>query len=176
MQNPQNLPACFQFEGRAVRHTVDAMGNPWFVLSDVCAVLNLADVSSTARSLDEDEKGQGSTPTPGGNQSVTMVTEGGLYTVILRCRYATNHGSVAHRFRKWVTAEVLPSIRKTGGYGRREPEKTLSRAELARNWADAEERAEASEAARLSFAKQVADLGNQELQRNIFLTGPVFFG
>jgi prophage antirepressor-like protein len=153
----------FQFEGRAVRHELDVNGVPWFVLSDVCVILEVGNPSDVAARLDGDEKADLDlidTSLNGSSQvrRFKCVNESGLYAVIM-----TSRKESAKRFRKWVTGEVLPSIRKTGGYGNREPAKTLSRAELARNWADAEERAEASEAARLSFAKQVADLGNQNI-------------
>ena len=67
--------------------------------------------------LDDDEKGICSVKTHGGDQEVSVITESGLYALALRCRDAMTPGSAAYRFRKWVTAEVLPSIRKTGGYG-----------------------------------------------------------
>jgi prophage antirepressor-like protein len=57
-----------------------------------------------------------STDTPGGPQEVVIVSESGLYTLILRSRTATTPGTVQHRFRRWVTSEVLPAIRKTGTY------------------------------------------------------------
>jgi prophage antirepressor-like protein len=125
--------------------------------------LEVGNPSDVAARLDGDEKADLDlidTSLNGSSQvrRFKCVNESGLYAVIM-----TSRKESAKRFRKWVTGEVLPSIRKTGGYGNREPAKTLSRAELARNWADAEERAEASEAARLSFAKQVADLGNQNI-------------
>lgn len=89
-------------------------GQPWFVAADVCAALKL-DVTAI-RKLDEDEKGLHSMQTPGGIQNLTVITEPGLYTMALRCRDALKPGTVPYRFRKWVTSEVLPSIRKTGGY------------------------------------------------------------
>lgn len=66
--------------------------------------------------LDEDEKGVALTDTLGGKQEMAVVSESGMYTLILRCRDAVKKGSIPHRFRKWVTAEVLPQIRKTGSY------------------------------------------------------------
>ncbi|EGJ2737154.1 hypothetical protein IHC11_004653, partial [Escherichia coli] len=67
--------------------------------------------------LDDDEKGVTLSYTLGGEQNLSIVSESGMYTLVLRCRDAVNKGSVPHKFRKWVTAEVLPSIRKTGSYG-----------------------------------------------------------
>ena len=66
--------------------------------------------------LDDDEKGISSIDTLGGMQDLLVVTESGLYTLILRCRDAVTPGTTAHSFRKWVTSEVLPTIRKTGAY------------------------------------------------------------
>lgn len=104
----------FAFDSKALRVLVRD-GEPWFFASDVCSAL---DVDVTAvRKLDPDEKGLHSMQTPGGTQDVAVLTESGLFTLALRCRDAMTPGTPAHRFRKWVTAEVLPSIRRTGGYG-----------------------------------------------------------
>lgn len=89
---------------------------PWFAAKDVCAVLGVVNVSQAVEPLDDDEKGVCSTYTLGGEQQLLTVSEGGLYTLILRSRQAITPGSMAHRFRKWVTAELLPQIRKTGAY------------------------------------------------------------
>jgi len=75
-------------------------------------VLGIKNPSQSAQPLDDDEKGLRLLYTPGGPQELTVVTEGGIYTLILRCRDAVKAGSLPHRFRKWGTAEVLPSIRK----------------------------------------------------------------
>lgn len=91
-------------------------GDPWFVAADVCAALGIANNRDALDKLDDDEKGVALTDTLGGQQEVGIVNESGLYTLVLRCRQATKPGTVPHRFRKWVTNEVLPSIRKTGAY------------------------------------------------------------
>lgn len=106
----------FNFEGKEIR-TLLIEGEPWFVASDVCKALGLSNPSESLRNLDPDEKGLSSTDTPSGKQDMLIVSESGLYILILRCRDAVKAGSVPHQFRKWVTSEVLPSIRKTGGYG-----------------------------------------------------------
>lgn len=100
----------FKYENNDVR-TVELNGEPWFVLKDVCAVLGLGTVSKVADRLDADEKGMNQIHTPGGMQDVTVINESGLYNVILR-----SDKPEAKPFRKWVTSEVLPSIRKHGGY------------------------------------------------------------
>jgi len=74
------------------------------------------------RALDSEEKGVHSTHTPGGQQELTVIFESGLYTLILRCRCAVTPGTIPFRFRKWVTSEVLPSIRKAGSYSMCQPE------------------------------------------------------
>lgn len=84
---------------------------PWFVASDVCAILGLKNTSLATSKLDDDEKGISNAYTLGGNQSVVCVNESGLYSLIFKSRRAEARG-----FRKWVTNVVLPSIRKHGGY------------------------------------------------------------
>jgi prophage antirepressor-like protein len=91
-------------------------GEPWFVLADVCRALGLKNPSDAASRLDDDEKGVAQTDTPGGLQNVRIINESGLYSLILR-----SEKPEAKRFKKWVTAEVLPTIRKTGGYSARVP-------------------------------------------------------
>lgn len=111
----------FRYQDNEVR-TVGINGEPWFVLKDVCAVLGIADHKVVARRLDEDEVCQTPlTDSLGREQETTIVNESGLYNVILR-----SDKPEVKPFRKWVTSEVLPSIRKTGGYG----QKTLSPVEM----------------------------------------------
>lgn len=100
---------------RAIR-VVMKDGEPWFIAKDVCAVLGIKDASDAVEPLDDDEKGRALTPTLGGEQDMLTVSEGGLYTLILRSRQATTSGSLAHRFRRWVTSELLPQVRKTGRF------------------------------------------------------------
>lgn len=89
--------------------TID--GEPWFVLKDVCEALDLGTTAKVAERLDADEKGMNQIHTPGGMQSVTVINESGLYSVILR-----SDKPKARTFRKWVTSEVLPAIRREGAY------------------------------------------------------------
>ena len=86
-------------------------GEPWFVLKDVCNILNINNASDVYNRLDDDEKGVAQIDTLGGRQKMSTVNESGLYHVILR-----SDKPEAAPFRKWVTSEVLPSIRKNGGY------------------------------------------------------------
>lgn len=100
----------FAFEGADVRvmMRVDA---PWFVLADVCRVLEIGNPRQAATRLDDDEKGVITNDTPGGSQDMTIINESGLYSLVM-----TSRKEAARRFKKWVTAEVLPTIRRTGRY------------------------------------------------------------
>lgn len=102
----------FVYGDKNVR-TVEMNGEPWFVLKDVCEVLEMdtSKIKQVADRLDGDEKGRYSVPTPGGVQESWIINESGLYNVILR-----SDKPEAKPFRKWVTGEVLPSIRKHGAY------------------------------------------------------------
>ncbi|EMB2809588.1 Bro-N domain-containing protein [Enterobacter hormaechei] len=111
----------FSFQESHPVRVVMVDGNPWFVAKDICDALGLTNSRVSLDALDDDEKGVTSTYTPGGNQKVSIISESGLYTLILRCRDAVKQGTTAWRFRKWVTNEVLPAIRKTGGYAYVEP-------------------------------------------------------
>lgn len=82
-------------------------GDPWFVAKDICGVLGLGNMHSSLAVLDEDERGLHTMDTPSGNQEMTIISEAGLYEVIIR-----SDKPEAKAFRRWVTSEVLPSIRK----------------------------------------------------------------
>ncbi len=92
--------------------TLECNGEPWFVLKDVCDALGMTNVTITSKRLDEDELSftyvEGNT---GKRQEMLIINESGLYSVIMR-----SNKPEAKKFRKWVTSEVLPAIRKTGGY------------------------------------------------------------
>lgn len=107
-----SLPMEFSFDGAAVR-VVLLEGEPWWVAADVCKALQLTNASMAIQSLDEDERSKLSLGRQG---EANIINESGLFTLILRSREATKPGTPHHRFRKWVTAEVLPSIRKHGAY------------------------------------------------------------
>lgn len=113
-------PSVFSFESNINIRAVNIDGNPWFVSSDVCKAIGIKHTASAMRALDDDEKGVHSMHTPGGQQDFTIISESGLYTLILRCRDAVTPGTIPYRFRKWVTSEVLPQIRRTGRYVRDE--------------------------------------------------------
>lgn len=106
----------FESEEKKPFRILDKDGEPWFVLTDVCGELGIGNPTDAAHRLDDDEKGIDSIETLGGRQNVITISESGLYSLIL-----TSRKEGAKRFKKWVTAEVLPSIRKTGRYGRGTP-------------------------------------------------------
>lgn len=100
----------FTYEDHTVR-VVTIDGEPWFVLADLCKVLDLAKPSRVAMRIADDMKGAHLMSTPGGDQEMTIVSEAGMYEAIIR-----SDKPEAAAFRRWVTSEVLPSIRKHGGY------------------------------------------------------------
>ncbi|WP_067736269.1 phage antirepressor [Novosphingobium naphthalenivorans] len=101
----------FSFESSPVR-VVNRDGQPWFVAADVCASLDIANHRDALGRLDPDERASVVVDTPGGMQSVAAINESGVYKLALRSRKAA-----AKRFTKWLTSDVLPSIRRTGRYG-----------------------------------------------------------
>lgn len=133
----------FKYENNDVR-TVEMNGEPWFVLKDVCKVLGISKYRDAAERLDDDERAPVRVDTLGGAQEMTAVNESGLYNVILR-----SDKPEAKPFRKWVTSEVLPSIRKNGGYiaGQEQltPSELMAKALLVANKTLAEREARISE-------------------------------
>lgn len=91
--------------------TVEKDGGIWFVATDIAKALDFADATHMTRILDDDEKGLHNMETLGGVQNLSVINESGLYHAIMQSRKPE-----ATSFRKWVTSEVLPSIRKTGSY------------------------------------------------------------
>ena len=91
--------------------TVEKDGELWWVLKDVCEVIGIAKHTNVAARLEDDEKGACLMGTPSGQQSMIIINEPGLYSVILR-----SDKPEAKDFKRWVTHEVIPSIRRTGSY------------------------------------------------------------
>lgn len=104
----------FKFGSHDVR-VITKDGEPWFVAEDVCKALKLSNPSMSLKSLDDDERSKFNLGRQG---EANIISESGMFTLVLRCRDAVNFGSIPHQFRKWVTAEVLTSIRKTGKYSK----------------------------------------------------------
>lgn len=133
---------------------VDNNGEPWFVAKDVCDALG---INKTAASrLDDDEKGLRLAQTPGGDQAILCVSEPGFYKLVLKSRKPE-----AKAFQRWVTHEVLPSIRKQGGYmtarADETPEQIMARAlMLAKDTMDRQQREIAELRPKALFADAVA--------------------
>lgn len=147
----------FQYGEHQVR-TVVIDGEPWFVAGDLAAILGYSTTAAMTRTLDEDEKGVHSLHTPGGEQTVTIINEPGMYSAVLRSRVEG-----AKQFRWWLTHDVLPTIRRTGRYGSDvDMLAHLPSAKLLRLAAEAAERNEAlaakiaADAPKVHFADTVA--------------------
>lgn len=98
----------FDFRGASLRTLTDEAGEPWFVAKDVCDILEISNPSDALKRLDDDERSRFNL----GRQGETnIVNEAGLYVLVLGSRKPE-----AHEFKRWVTHEVLPQIRRTGGY------------------------------------------------------------
>ncbi|MEJ9210089.1 phage antirepressor [Bacillus smithii] len=104
------LQKVFQYQEHQVR-TILKDGEPWFVAKDVCNVLEIKNSRDAISRLDDDEKDVALTDTLGGKQEMAIVNEPGLYTLILGSRKPE-----AKAFKRWITHEVIPTIRKTGSY------------------------------------------------------------
>jgi anti-repressor protein len=109
----------FEFEGNKVRTLADG-DEVMFVASDIAKILGYRDAANLARNLDDDERGIHEVSTPSGTQNMTVLTESGLYRSILNREIAyvkePEAQAFVKRFQRWVTHEVLPQIRRTGGY------------------------------------------------------------
>lgn len=108
-QQRQNITS-FDYNGQEVR-TVEMNGQPWFVLKDIAEVLKLTDTNKISARLEADELTRIKFVSGGQNREMLCVSESGLYNVVLR-----SDRPEAKPFRRWITHEVIPSIRKTGGY------------------------------------------------------------
>jgi Prophage antirepressor len=117
-----NPIVAFDFEEQAVR-TIEHRGEPWFVLTDVCKILSISNPTQVAARLDEDERSMFNIGRQG---EIIIINESGLYSAILRSKGAATPGTAAHRFRRWVTGEVLPSLRRQGFYGKTKTTHTIA--------------------------------------------------
>ena len=101
----------FQFENYSIR-SINRDGEIWFVAADVCSALHICNPTMALKNLDADEAAlsliEGSFNGAIQKREINVISESGLYTVILRCRDAIKKGTVPYRFRRWVTSEVLP--------------------------------------------------------------------
>ena len=101
----------FKFDENFTVRSIIKENEPWFVAKDICDVLGLTNITEALRNLEDDERGSEFLNTSGGRQKVVIISESGLYALVIRSNKPN-----ARRFRKWITSEVLPSIRKTGKY------------------------------------------------------------
>lgn len=99
------------FEGEHLVRMFEDTGNPWFVGADVCRALGIEKPRNALDRLDEDEKGARTVGTPGGPQEMIVISEPGVYRLVFSSRKP-----IAERFKRWLAHEVIPAIRKTGGY------------------------------------------------------------
>ena len=121
----QAPPSEFESDRFGRLRVVQIDGEPWFVASDVCRALGLGNASMALEKLEDDEKGISTVDTHGGRQQMLVVNEPGLYSLVMRSRKPE-----ARAFKRWVTHEVLPQIRRTGAYTNETPEETMARALL----------------------------------------------
>lgn len=123
-----NLTVFDNREFGQIRAFVDSHGAPAFVAKDVCLAIGIGKYRDAVSTIDDDERGSVVVDTPGGKQQMTTVTEPGFYKLVMRSRKPE-----AKAFQRWVTHEVLPALRRDGGYmvARDEtPEQTMARAVL----------------------------------------------
>ncbi len=99
----------FEYESKSVRVVTDNDGAPWWIASDVCAVLDLSNPTEAIRGLDDDEKS--TLRISEGGPERNIINEPGLYSLIIR-----SNKPQARKFKRWITHDVLPSIRKNGNY------------------------------------------------------------
>jgi len=151
-----NNPIPFTFNNTDNIRVLDVCGEPMFVASDVCGVLGLSNPSMAIQSLDDDEVTLSTIE--GSHRPTNIVNESGLYALIFKSRK-----KVAKVFRKWVTSEVLPSIRKTSSYSTSKLPNFNNPVEAARAWADSEEQKQVAQTAlieaqpKIQFAEAVND-------------------
>lgn len=148
-----NLTVFDNREFGQIRALVDSQGAPAFVAKDVCLALGIGKYRDAVSTIDDDERGSVLVDTPGGKQQMTTVTEPGFYKLVMRSRKPE-----AKAFQRWVTHEVLPALRREGGYmvarADETPEELMARALKA---ADATLARVRDENARLTRRNQVLE-------------------
>ena len=108
--------------------TVEKDGNIWFVGKDVAEALGYARTADAVKAhIDADDKGVCDLPTPGGRQETTIINESGLYSLVLSSKLPS-----AKAFKRWITSEVIPSIRKTGSYNKPSKQPTTQQEQMAK--------------------------------------------
>ena len=107
----ENKLMIFENDAFGKVRTLNLNGEPWFVAADVCKALELGNPSMTVERLDDDEKGISTIDTLGGKQRMAIINEPGLYSLVI-----TSRKPEAKAFKRWITHEVIPAIRKRGVY------------------------------------------------------------
>lgn len=115
-QSDEDISGQFKFESYDLR-SITRLGEIWFIAADICKALEHTDPTKALSRLDDDERSTTNIRTPGGPQAVNIINESGLYKLMLTSRKAN-----AKPFQKWITKEVLPSIRRTGRYETGKPD------------------------------------------------------
>ena len=141
----------FNFESNDVRTMTDEKGTPWFNANDICAVLGMTNSrKALADHVDPEDVTRRNTPTAGGVQAINHINESGLYALIVG-----SNKPEAKKFKRWVTSDVLPSIRKTGSYSAPNAQQPVpvSQAQLVSDWV----------AASMNVAKLWGFTGNQAI-------------
>lgn len=122
----ENKLRVFENEQFGKIRTINRDGEPWFVVADVCEYFGVTNRNRVMQDIDEDEKGGTQMMTPGGPQTVTIISEPGLYSLLFALQpkkargvsdeYVQKRKTELQTFKRWITHEVIPTIRKTGGY------------------------------------------------------------
>lgn len=150
MQDQPTSPELFRYDDETAVRVITIGGEPWFVLADLCRAVSIKNARDVAARLADDQKGVDLIDTPGGRQQMTIVSESGMYEVVLR-----SDKPEAIAFRRWLTGTVLPEIRRTGQYGN---VTRLSRRDILTMALEAEDRADREAAARVEAEQHAAAL------------------
>jgi anti-repressor protein len=170
VERSSRYPVAFDFEGTRVRVVV-LDDTPWWVLADVAPILGYDRPTNATRCVDDEDKRAHFVSGKRGEREVTLINESGLYSLMLRSRQPD-----ARRFKRWVTGEVLPALRRTGSYSLRTANPPGTYAEALRALADeieARERAEqqtsALEPAATAWTELARSRGNYSLRQVAFI-------
>ena len=160
--------ATFNFGNQEIRTATDEHGETWFVANDICAALGLTNPhKALADHVDSEDLTRRDTLTPGGNQQLNHVNESGLYALIFGSRKPE-----AKRFKRWVTSEVLPAIRKDGYYAAKPPaqQRTPSAYPFKTQWTDCPPRSIEEDIRKVEAVAQFAGLSRSDKMTMLVMT------
>ena len=160
--------ATFNFGNQEVRTATDEHGEVWFVANDICAALEMGNPSQALKThVDAEDLQRMETLTPGGNQQLNHINESGLYTLIFGSRKPE-----AKRFKRWVTSEVLPAIRKDGYYAAIPPaqQRTSSAYPFKTQWTNCPPRSIAEDIRKVEELAQFAGLSRSDKMTLLVMT------